>query len=1157
MQWQLDGRFRCADAIQGFERFQADLFVECMSNFNVTVRNGVLDTAQQFIGNTACAMISGVATDFNHFEAVTAVSTLSVEVLPNYVLIKGNYSSVRLSAIYLPCELRYVRLESSPPPGTTLPRVVEGTPDPVFVPACVDVSDQLRTTTIPRATPTIREDTSSEASSSIKAGAIAGISIGVAMFVLAILVYAFRRTRQSPDSAAKEDELLTLALEKSNASFAAKYGHANASLERLKLEFDLLQLQPSQLKLGKSLGQGRFGRRYRATFVTGKSSQHDEMTLLIGGSTAALLPDSVEKDRHCQVLALDHADLQLYEEFFVMCRLHHLVSRRHPHILHFMGQVLDQARPLCVLEWTQHGTLRHYLQHSRRHGRELTLDHCMTVFRQVSSAMAHLESLGIVHRQLCVENVFVGKDHNHVKVTGFSMARDVYHSSTYIGKQKAAWQDSTEDTQDETGEGDSLRYTAPEALDDQVFTLKSDVYAFAVFMWETFKNGEQVYAGLGKTDLARTVRTQRHLAAPTGTVCDEWSARLMRQASQVKASDRPSFESVFSRLWTKQASRFETPQVVLSADASSSQGEGSRNRFVLVSLGDELFRTVTAVAQHGVVKGSSGSQDGVVHYNPNAPSSALSKGWTAISHVLMRFQHPNVQSCLGVVQVLGPQHPLTGLVFAEEEPLLDYVLRVNVPETELCRLLCVDVLAGLQHLSARAVACKQVLLDNLVVVQQRIQLRCLDAMLIKEASECNLASFCTFIQGLPEALRAVERVPSYHQALKLMQASADNRAINGFQRIASLLLQFEDMFSDGTSSWELDWDDLLFVKELGTGNFGQVNLMSMTTHKQSHNRFGRSSGSARGEVVQELVAVKTLTDSELESDFLQEINMMKQLSHPNLVALLHVITQSSERALVLEYLELGALQEWLQSRDGFMAPLQDLAFIAHQVACGMSELANLGIVHRDLAARNVLLGRNLVAKVADFGLSRNVGMSHNAQQMYYRFQTNQPLAVRWVAPEMIPTQRASTTTDVYSYGMLLYEIFTRGKIPFEEKEDKEVLQHLRVLCKQEPRDVPSMQIEDRLPQGVKGLMIACISLSVEARPTFGKLVLETLPHCWKPLLHLPDSVPSSPTHQTFVRPGEQVQSSQPVVQTASSSAQQLGGYTVLTEGQGVHEESHL
>jgi serine/threonine protein kinase len=841
----------------------------------------------------------------------------------HYVIIKGQYPSLRKPALHITCDLLYVRLDNPPTPGTPKPSLEIVNAELIFLPVCVDITDFHAMPTPALASPTIGAESSVNAPG-IGAGLIAAIAVSITLVVIGLVLV--RRTRLRAHQG-NEDELLTLALEKSNSSFAAKYGHANASLERLKLEFDLLQLQPSQLKLGKSLGQGRFGHRYRATYVTSQGSQEDEMTILISGSATALSANA-EKDRRCQVLALDQADLQLYEEFFVMCRLHHLVSRRHPHILHYHGQVLDPARPLCVLEWTQQGTLRHYLQHSRRHARGLTLDHCMTVFRQVSSAMAHLESLGIVHRQLCVENVFVGKDHNHVKVTGFSMARDVYHSTSYISKNKRAWGDSSDDDQ-EAAEEASLRFAAPEALDDQLFTLKSDVYAFAVFMWETFKNGEHLHAGNSKLDVARMVRTQQHVPRPMDTVCDDWCFQLMMQASQVTASSRPSFESLFSSLWTKQASRFDAPQVVLSADATG--GSTSQLQFELVRLNDELLRTVTAVAQCAVVKGLQGIKPAVVYYNPNAPSSALSKGWTAISHVLMRFQHPNVQSCMGVVKILGPLHPLTGLVFAEEEGLLDYILRVNIPEAELCRLLCVDVLAGLQHLSARAVACKQLQLDNLVVVQQRLQLRCLDAMLIKEAADCNLAAFSSFIQQLPEAMRAVERVPSYHEALKLVQSTLNNNDVNGFQRIASLLLRFEDMFSDGTSSWELDWDDLLFVKELGTGNFGQVNLMAMTTHKQSHNRFGRSSGSARGELIQELVAVKTLTDTELSSDFLQEMNMMKQLSHPNLVAMLHVITQCSEQALVLEYLELGALQEWLQSREGFLAPLQDLAFIAHQV----------------------------------------------------------------------------------------------------------------------------------------------------------------------------------------------------------------------------------
>ena len=138
----------------------------------------------------------------------------------------------------------------------------------------------------------------------------------------------------------------------------------------------------------------------------------------------------------------------------------------------------------------------------------------------------------------------------------------------------------------------------------------------------------------------------------------------------------------------------------------------------------------------------------------------------------------------------------------------------------------------------------------------------------------------------------------------------------------------------------------------------------------------------------------------------------------------------------------------------------------------------------------------------------------------------------------------------------------RGKIPFEDKEDKEVLQHLRVLCKQEPTDIPSMRVEDRLPLGVRGLLYSCISLRVSARPTFGKLVLETLPHCWKQLLHMQDStgLPTSP--QLFVRPGaEGAKTYRPLTgpqgPTVVAAVEAGGGYTVLTLGQGNDQESRL
>jgi serine/threonine protein kinase len=154
---------------------------------------------------------------------------------------------------------------------------------------------------------------------------------------------------------------------------------------------------------------------------------------------------------------------------------------------------------------------------------------------------------------------------------------------------------------------------------------------------------------------------------------------------------------------------------------------------------------------------------------------------------------------------------------------------------------------------------------------------------------------------------------------------------------------------------------------------------------------------------------------------------MMKLRHPNLVSLLHIITKEKPTAIVLEYMMQGPFSEWL-GHAGEAASGEDLLFILNQVASGMTELARQGIgkllslkdgpvacgfdgsaltlplpcspfrfsVHRDLAARNVLIGENLLAKVSDYGLSRNMAIGTDAEDCYYKLNTSRPMPIRWM-----------------------------------------------------------------------------------------------------------------------------------------------------------------
>lgn len=142
-----------------------------------------------------------------------------------------------------------------------------------------------------------------------------------------------------------------------------------------------------------------------------------------------------------------------------------------------------------------------------------------------------------------------------------------------------------------------------------------------------------------------------------------------------------------------------------------------------------------------------------------------------------------------------------------------------------------------------------------------------------------------------------------------------------------------------------------------------------------------------------LVAVKSLLDLSLKSEFDLEANVLRQLFHPNLMRLICTIDDPERPAMVLEYIKGGDFEGWLKETES--PAHENLLYILHQVTCGMAHLEQIGIVHRDLAARNVLLDAHLNVKVSDFGLSRLMRISA-CQEAYYRVTQTRSLPIRWM-----------------------------------------------------------------------------------------------------------------------------------------------------------------
>ncbi|XP_062858617.1 tyrosine-protein kinase SRK2 [Trichomycterus rosablanca] len=266
--------------------------------------------------------------------------------------------------------------------------------------------------------------------------------------------------------------------------------------------------------------------------------------------------------------------------------------------------------------------------------------------------------------------------------------------------------------------------------------------------------------------------------------------------------------------------------------------------------------------------------------------------------------------------------------------------------------------------------------------------------------------------------------------------------------------------------WEIPRSSVQLLCRLGTGQFGEVyeGMWNNTT----------------------AVAVKKPKPGSVNlQNFLQEAQFMKKLHHPKLIQLYAVCTIGEPIYIITELMRNGNLLEYLQRDKGKTVNLSDQVEMAAQVAAGMAYLELQNYIHRDLAARNVLVGENNICKVADFGLARvfkSEGDDDDDEDEdggVYEMSKGTKLPVKWTAPEGLHENKFSIKSDVWSFGILLYEIITFGTLPYPMFTNLQVVHQLRSGYR--------MPCPSNCPKRVYEVMRDCWKDSPYDRPTFETL----------------------------------------------------------------------
>ncbi|XP_028035333.1 tyrosine-protein kinase Abl isoform X2 [Bombyx mandarina] len=256
--------------------------------------------------------------------------------------------------------------------------------------------------------------------------------------------------------------------------------------------------------------------------------------------------------------------------------------------------------------------------------------------------------------------------------------------------------------------------------------------------------------------------------------------------------------------------------------------------------------------------------------------------------------------------------------------------------------------------------------------------------------------------------------------------------------------------------WEIDRTDIVMKHKLGGGQYGDVYEAAWK----------------RGNIT---VAVKTLKDDTMAlKDFLEEASIMKEMRHPNLVQLLGVCTREPPFYIITEFMSRGNLLEYLRAGARECVPgAVVLMYMATQIASGMSYLESRSFIHRDLAARNCLVGENHLVKVADFGLARLM------RDDTYTAHAGAKFPIKWTAPEGLAYNTFSTKSDVWAFGILLWEIATYGMSPYPGVDLADVYHMLEKGYR--------MECPPGCPAPVYELMRGCWQWSPSERPSFREI----------------------------------------------------------------------
>ena len=754
----------------------------------------------------------------------------------------------------------------------------------------------------------------------------------------------------------------------------------------------------------------------------------------------------------------------------------------HPHVVKLHALCSKTERPFMIIEALHHSLLRVL----RQKNNTLKLVELMTMAIQVASGMIYLQGQKIIHRDLAARSILVGSG-NVCKVSDFSEAIIHGRAVTQAQKDKRL----------------PIRWTAPESALTKQFTLKSDVWSFGILLHEMVKNGELPY-----TDIKENVNVVTQLKSgyrmPCPSNCPQNVYKVMQDCWNKDPESRPEFQSIHDTL--------QKIQDDMKWEVESNE--------------TDLIRVIGTGRFGEVWEGQ--FKDTTVAVKCHKPMTNIRDEFLWEAEIMKTLQHPHVIRLVGMNS--KADNAFMVIEFMKHGTLLEYVKSIGRTLTlRTLMAMAAQVADGMGYLQTQSIihrdlAARSVLVgeNNVCKVSDFSEVLCTSRTdnpeykgrnypikwMAPEAVATQVFSMHTDIwsygillyeivtngaapypgmkqkdvlqnisngyrmpipTGCPEDIYRVmtecwKENPTARPSFETVQLQVQ-RISETCKNVPAVRTRTKEMEVErkrgwslndpvtGDDMWELDRRDVKLDAEYEEGRFGVV--------WKGYLKDG------------ELVAIKIpKLDRTSVSEFLHESEIMKTLRHPNVIRLRGVCTKGEPIYIITEFMAHSNMIKYLRG-PGRRTPMAQLLVWANQICNAMTYLEQCNIIHRDVAARNILISEKLVCKVSDFGLAQKVSGST------YKESSRTQFPLKWMAPETIAHRSFSIKSDVWAFGILLYEMVTHGALPYPGVNNSDVAQ----LVKEGYR----MPCPRGCPKGIYEIMLKCWEAKAEERPNFSAL----------------------------------------------------------------------